>query len=121
MNPSLPGAASPGLAAPSVSSSSARATATSSRSKSNGFIETTDSSRLHRRVVAIVGGHLQELFGLVRPELGHHRVGMDHGVLQLSTHALDLEDVHVLRGIAVLVERDGPARIGRGLTGPADG
>src|SRR5262249_58837004 len=46
------------------------------------------SSRFRRRVVAVVGRQLEELLGLVRPELRHHRVGVDHGVLKLCTHAL---------------------------------
>src|SRR3982751_3995105 len=43
-----------------------------------------------------VHGLLQELFGIVLPELAHVRVREDDGVLQHAVHALHLADVDVL-------------------------
>src|SRR6266568_7251183 len=68
------------------------------------------STMLARGVVARVEGHLQELLGIVLPELTHRRVREDHGVLELAAHALDLADVDVLDGVAPLVDDDGTAR-----------
>src|ERR1700751_1862314 len=45
---------------------------------------------LARGIVARVEGLLQELLRVVLPELAHRRIGEDHGVLELATHALDL-------------------------------
>src|SRR6267143_1622260 len=62
------------------------------------------------RLVAVVHGLLEELFGLVRPELRDGREGVDDGVLQVAALALDLAYVDVLDGVAPGVELDGPAR-----------
>src|SRR5947208_134048 len=69
------------------------------------------SSRPGRRVGAIVRGRPEELVGPIGPELGHHGVGVDDGVLQPAADLLHLEDVDVLRRVAVVVELDGPAGI----------
>src|SRR6266545_3179289 len=68
------------------------------------------SAVLAWRVVARVDGVLQEVLGLVGPELGHVRKGLDHGVLELAAHALDLADVDVLDRVAEVVEAHGAAR-----------
>src|SRR5215510_13994507 len=52
---------------------------------------------------------LQELVRLVRPELAHVRVGVDHPVHQPALLALDLADVDVADHVAVLVELHGAA------------
>src|SRR5437870_8620270 len=63
-------------------------------------------------VVTGVHGIFQELFGLEGPELGNAGEGVDHRVLELAAHALDLAHVDVLHGIAIVVEADGaPGRI----------
>src|SRR5262249_11038491 len=73
------------------------------------------------RVGARVGGSLQELLGLVGPELRHRRIRVDDGVDELAAGFLHANDVDVLGGIAVLVELDGAARIRHRLDGAADG
>src|SRR5215469_18339927 len=73
------------------------------------------------RIVARVGGSLQELLGLVGPELRHRRIRVDDGVDELAAGFLHANDVDVLGGIAVLVELDGAARIRHRLDGAADG
>src|SRR5690349_14416955 len=80
-----------------------------------------EALRLRRRIVARVGRALEELLRLVGPELRDRRVGVHDGRHELAAHALHLQDVDVLGGVAPVVERDGPARIGRGLDGAADG
>src|SRR5712691_6163106 len=61
------------------------------------------------RVVAVVDGLLQELLGLVAPELRDGREGVDDGVLQLAALALHLADVDALDRVAPLVELHRPA------------
>src|SRR5215813_14043077 len=61
------------------------------------------------RIVARVERHLQELVGIVFPELAHCRIGEDHGVLELAAYSLHLAHVDVLDGIAPLVDDDRPA------------
>src|SRR5262249_13673822 len=78
------------------------------------------TSRLGGRVRAIVGRRLQEIVRLLRPELRHHRVRMDHRVLQSAGDLLDAHDVDVLRRVAILVELDRAARIVRRLARPAE-
>src|SRR5215471_11901954 len=78
-------------------------------------------SGLGGRIVARVGGTLEELLGLVGPELRDRRVRMDHRVHELATGLLHADDVDVLGGIAVLVELDGTARVGHCLDGVANG
>src|SRR5262249_17548720 len=78
-------------------------------------------SGLGGRIVARVGGTLEELLGLVGPELRDRRVRMDHGVHELATGLLHSDDVDVLGGIAVLVELDGTTRVRHRLDGAADG
>src|SRR5215813_3075448 len=53
---------------------------------------------------------LQELLGVVLPELAHGRVRVDDGVLQLAADALDLADVDVLGRVAVGVHLHRAAR-----------
>src|SRR6266481_5181559 len=65
---------------------------------------------LARGVVACVERLLQELLGIVFPELADRGIGEDHGVLELATHPLDLAHVDVLDGIAPLVDDYGSAR-----------
>src|SRR5712691_10251605 len=65
---------------------------------------------LARWVVACVKRHLQELVGVVLPELAHGRVGDDHAVLELAARALHLPHVDVLDGIAPAVDHHGTAR-----------
>src|SRR6266446_5391867 len=62
------------------------------------------SAGLARREVAVVHGLLQEIFGLVLPELRDGRVGVDDGVPELAVPLLDLADVDVLDRVAVGVE-----------------
>src|SRR5438094_1839160 len=81
----------------------------------------TTPSRLHRGVVAVVGRRLEEVLGLVGPELRDHRVGVDDAVLQPAVRLLDLQDVDVLGRVAVLVELDRPAGILDGLARLANG
>src|SRR5215471_3458876 len=69
-----------------------------------------DSAVPTRRELAGVHGLLEELLGVVLPELAHRRVGVDHRVLELAVDALDLADVDVLGGVAVGVHLDGAAR-----------
>src|SRR5439155_1386979 len=70
---------------------------------------------LARRVVAGVGGVLQELVGPVGPELAHAREGVDDRVLKPAADALDLADVDVLDRVAEVVEPHGAARgVGEG-------
>src|SRR5262249_40948508 len=78
-------------------------------------------SGLDGRIVAAVRGALEKVLGLVRPELGDERIGVDDGVHELGARLVHAIDVHVLGWIAVLVELDGPAGIGSGLDGAADG
>src|SRR5215469_9352229 len=61
------------------------------------------------RIVSRVERHLQELVGIVFPELAHRRIGEDHGVLELAAHPLHLAHVDVLDGIAPLVDDHRPA------------
>src|SRR5262245_48696560 len=71
------------------------------------------SAVLAGREVAIVDGLLEELFRLVLPELRHVGKDVDHRVPQLPVLLLDLADVDVLDGVAVVVELDGaPRRVG---------
>src|SRR5206468_12099722 len=72
-------------------------------------------ARRGRRVVAAVSLKLQELVGLVRPELRDHRVRVQDGVRELTVDALDLQDVDVLGRIPRLVELDRPTGILDGL------
>src|SRR5437867_2769882 len=65
---------------------------------------------LARRVVAGVGGVLQELVGPVGPELTHAREGVDDRILKPAADALDLADVDVLDRVAEVVELHGAAR-----------
>src|SRR5882672_7724396 len=81
----------------------------------------SSASRPGRRIVAGVGGELQEVVGLVGPELRHHRIGVDDGIGELAADALHLEDVHVLRRVARLVELDGSPRVLDGLARLLDG
>src|SRR5262249_60915321 len=69
------------------------------------------SLRTGRRIVAAVGRKLQELVGLVCPELGNQGIRVQDGVGELAADPLHLEDVHVLRRVAQVVELDRPARI----------
>src|SRR2546428_341196 len=62
------------------------------------------------RKVARVDRLLQEFFRGVLPELADGRVRVDHRVLQLAVHALDLAYVDVLDRAAVRIHHDGPAR-----------
>src|SRR5258705_13292015 len=62
------------------------------------------------RPVPRVQGLLEEVFRLVGPELGHGRVGVDDGVLELAALPLYPANVDVLDGVAVGVELDRPAR-----------
>src|SRR5262249_61610446 len=62
------------------------------------------------RIVARIERHLEELVGIVFPELAHRRVGKDHGVLELASHPLHLAHVDVLDGIAPLVDDHRPPR-----------
>src|SRR5215467_10316346 len=62
------------------------------------------------RIVARIERHLEELVGIVFPELAHRRVGEDHGVLELSSRPLHLAHVDVLDGIAPLVDDHRPSR-----------
>src|SRR5580704_5582216 len=61
-------------------------------------------------VVAVVDGQLQELLGLVGPELRDRGVGLDHRVLQLAVLPLDPAHVDVLDRVAPLVELHRSAR-----------
>src|SRR5215470_17258121 len=61
------------------------------------------------RIVSGVKRHLQELVGIVFPELAYRRIGEDHGVLELAAHPLHLAHVDVLDGIAPLVDDHRPA------------
>src|SRR5258708_27889097 len=65
---------------------------------------------LRRREVARVHRVLEELLGLVGPELAHVRIGLDHGVHQPAVLALHLAAVVVADDVAVLVEADRAAR-----------
>src|SRR5438094_3962644 len=67
------------------------------------------SAEFANREVAVVHGLLQEILGLVLPELRDGRVGVDDGVPQLAVLLLDLADVDVLDRVAVGVELDGTA------------
>src|SRR5215467_496982 len=78
-------------------------------------------SGLGGRIVARVGGTLEELLGLVGPELRDGRIRMNHRVHELAAGLLHADDVDVLGGIAVLVELDGTARVGHRLNGVANG
>src|SRR5581483_11394052 len=62
---------------------------------------------LRRRPVARVHRVLQELVGVVGPELAHVRIGLDHRVDQPPLLARHLADVDVADDVAVLVESDG--------------
>src|SRR5207247_4034502 len=73
---------------------------------------------LARRVVAGVGGVLQELVGPVGPELTHAREGVDDRVLKPAADALDLADVDVLDRVAEVVELHGAARGGGAVHAP---
>src|SRR5712691_936388 len=54
--------------------------------------------------LAVVDRVLQELVGIVGPELADVRIGLDHGVDELAALLLDLADVDVADHVAVLVE-----------------
>src|SRR6267378_7843541 len=69
------------------------------------------TSRLHGRIVAVVGRRLEELVRPVGPELRPHWIGVDHGVLQPAADLFNPHDVHVLRRVAVLVELDRTSRV----------
>src|SRR5262245_37028212 len=62
------------------------------------------------RKVPVVDRLLQELFGVVLPELADRRIGVDHGVLKLASHLLDFSDVDILCRVTVGVHLDGAAR-----------
>src|SRR6266446_1041682 len=62
---------------------------------------------LRGRPVARIDRILQELLGLVGPELAHVRVGVDDAVHQPAVLALDLAYIDVADHVAVLVERNG--------------
>src|SRR3954470_15755873 len=62
-----------------------------------------------RREVARIHRVLQELLRLVRPELAHVRIGVDHRVDEPAFLARHLADVHVADHVAVLVELHRPA------------
>src|SRR4029434_3710619 len=97
-----------------------RLTPSTARSPPNSFerparLRTTASrvaisAGLGRRIVAVVHGLLQEVVGLVLPELGDVRIGLDDGVPELAVLPLDLADIDVLNRVAVGVELDGPTR-----------
>src|SRR5262245_10677600 len=65
---------------------------------------------LRRRGVARVDRVLQEVVHVVGPELADVRIGLDHRVDQLAALLLDLADVDVADGVAVLVEAQGAAQ-----------
>src|SRR2546422_990242 len=65
---------------------------------------------LRRRKVARVHRVLQELLRVIRPELAHVGIGVDHAVHQAPVLALHLADVDVADVVAVLVEPDLAAR-----------
>ncbi len=60
--------------------------------------------------LAVVDRVLQELVGIVGPELAHVRIRLDHGVDELATFLLDLADIDVADHVAVFVEAHGAAR-----------
>src|SRR5216683_930928 len=60
------------------------------------------------RVVPRVDGVLQKFLGLEGPKLGDVGKGVDHGVLELAAHALDLPHVDVFDRVAVVVEAHRP-------------
>src|SRR5882724_7654479 len=62
-----------------------------------------------RRVVPRVDRVLQKVLGLEGPELRDVGEGMNHAVLELAAHALDLTHVDVLDRVAVVVEAHRPA------------
>src|SRR5260370_25281177 len=64
---------------------------------------------LGRRPVARIDRVLEELLGLVGPELAHVRIGVDDAIHQPAVLALDLAQVHVAHDVAVPVELHGPA------------
>src|SRR5712691_3653851 len=68
--------------------------------------------------LAVVDRVLQELVGIVGPELADVRIGLDHGVDELAALLLDLADVDVADHVAVLVEAHGAA-CGLDLVAPA--
>src|SRR5437016_6816183 len=71
------------------------------------------SAELARREVAVVHGLLQEILGLVLPELRDGRVGVNDGVPELAVLLLDLADVDVLDRVAMRVElHRAPWRVG---------
>src|SRR5215510_1324748 len=78
------------------------------------------ASGLDGRIVAAVRGALEKFLRLVRPELGHERIGVDDGVEELAARLVHANDVHVLGWVAVLVELDGAPGVGGGLDGAAD-
>src|SRR5258706_12823634 len=53
---------------------------------------------------------LEELLGVVGPELADGRIGVDDRVLEHAADLLDLADIDVLGRVAVLVDLDRPAR-----------
>src|SRR5207247_2882313 len=65
---------------------------------------------LRRREVARVHRVLQELLRVIRPELAHIGIGVDHAVQQASVLALHLADVDVAEDVALRVDPDMAAR-----------
>src|SRR5262249_32528942 len=70
----------------------------------------SSSAVLARRKIARVDGLLEEVVGIVLPELAHRRERVDHRVLKLAAHPLDLPHVDVLHGVAVAVDGHRAAR-----------
>src|ERR1700674_3542202 len=68
------------------------------------------SAVLARGKLARVHGLLQELLGIVFPELADLGIRVDHRVLKLAVHPLDLADVDVLDGVAERVHLHRTAR-----------
>src|SRR5438093_9367048 len=62
------------------------------------------STMLAGRKVPVVDRLLEELFGVVLPELADRWIGVDHGVLELPSDLLNLPDIDVLRRVAVKVD-----------------
>src|SRR5262249_9721902 len=68
------------------------------------------SAVLARREVAVVHGLLQEVLGLVLPELRDGRIGLHDRVPELAVLPLDLADVDVLDRVPVGIELHRTAR-----------
>src|SRR5262249_16765899 len=99
-------------ATPSTARRPPKCLLTPSSVRANSALMTFGRARLAGlawRIVARVERHLQELVGIVFPELAHRRIGQDHRVLKLAAPPLRLALVDVLDGIAPLVDDDRPA------------